>query len=110
LGVRFSHRPRLHLRADGVGLVGHAGSHLLAELAERSGLVQGHFKALVPLAMRHRPHDPVRVLVDLAVTLADVGECIAVPATFLQQPDPFGQVASTPNRLAGAGLGRGADA
>jgi hypothetical protein len=93
-----------------VGLVGHAGSHLLAELAERSGLVQGHFKALVPLAMRHRPHDPVRVLVDLAVTLADVGECIAVPATFLQQPDPFGQVASTPNRLAGAGLDRGAAA
>jgi hypothetical protein len=34
--------------------------------------------------------------VDLAVTLANGGECIAGLATLRQQPDLFGQVASTP--------------
>jgi hypothetical protein len=68
----------------------------LAESAERIGLIQGHVKALVPLAMRHRPHDPGRALLDLAATLAEVGECIAVLATFQPQPDPFAQAASTP--------------
>jgi hypothetical protein len=36
------------------------------------------------------------VLVDLAVTLADGGECISDPATLRQQPELFGKVASTP--------------
>jgi hypothetical protein len=77
-------------------LVGHAGSRLLAELAERSGLSQGLSKALGPLVKRRRRHDPGRVLVDLAVTLADGGECIADLATLRQQLDLFGEVASTP--------------
>src|SRR5487761_1733777 len=96
LRVKFSDRPRLRVRADGSGLVGHAGSRLLAELAERSGLSQGLSKTLAPLVKRRRRHDPGRVLVDLAVTLADGGECIADLATLRQQPDFFGQVASTP--------------
>jgi hypothetical protein len=45
---------------------------------------------------RRRRHDPGQVLADLAVTLADGGECIADLATLRQQPDLFGQVASTP--------------
>jgi hypothetical protein len=68
----------------------------LAELAERSGLDAEISKALAPLVKRPRRHDPGRVLVDLAVTLADGGECIADLATLRQQPDLFGQVASTP--------------
>ena len=96
LRVKFSDRPRLRVEADGSGLVGHAGSRLLAELAERSGLDQGLSKALGPLVKRRRRHDPGRVLVDLAVTLADGGECIADLATLRQQPDLFGEVASTP--------------
>jgi hypothetical protein len=96
LRVKFSDRARLRVRTDGAGLVGHAGSRLLAELAERSGLDAEISKALAPLAKRRRRHDPGRVLVDLAVTLADGGECIADLATLRQQPDLFGQVASTP--------------
>lgn len=46
LRVKFNDRPRLRVSADGAGLVGHAGSRLLAELAERSGLDQGLSKAL----------------------------------------------------------------
>jgi hypothetical protein len=96
LRVKFSDRPGLRVEADGSGLVGHAGSRLLAELAERSGLSQGLSKALGPLVKRRRRHDPGRVLVDLAVTLADGGECIADLATLRQQLDLFGEVASTP--------------
>ena len=96
LRVKFSDRPRLRVRTDGAGLVCHAGSRLLAELAERSGLDAEISKALAPLVKRPRRHDPGRVLVDLAVTLGDGGECIADLATLRQQPDLFGQVASTP--------------
>ena len=65
-------------------------------MAERSGLDAEISKALAPLVNRRRRHDPGRVLVDLAVTMADGGECIADLATLRQQPDLFGQVASTP--------------
>ena len=51
---------------------------------------------MTPLVKRRRRHDPGQVLADLAVTLADGGECIADLATLRQQPDLFGQVASTP--------------
>lgn len=74
---------------------GSLGGRLLSEVAERSGLEGKFSKTLAPLAQRRR-HDPGRVLMDLAVTLADGGECIADLATLRQQPDLFGQVASTP--------------
>src|ERR1035437_8142268 len=90
LRVKFSDRPRLRVSADGAGLVGHAGSRLLAELAERSGLDQGLSKALAPLVKRRRRHDPGRVLADLAVTLAHGGEYIADLAPLRQPPDLFG--------------------
>jgi hypothetical protein len=38
LGVEFNHRPVVVVGADGEGLVDDAGSRLLAELADRSGL------------------------------------------------------------------------
>ncbi len=94
--VKFNHRPRVVVRADGEGLVGHAGSRLLAELAERVGLEAELSKALAPLAKRRRRHNPARVLVDLAITLADGGECISDLAVLRQQPELFGKVASTP--------------
>src|ERR1039458_4405308 len=75
LGVKSSHRPRLGVSADGAGLVGHAGSWLLAEVAERGGLDAGLSKALAGLAKRRRRHDRGRVLVDLAVTLTAAVAC-----------------------------------
>ncbi len=93
--VKSNYRPRVPVRADGAGLVGHAGSRLLAEVAERSGLEAALSRALAPMAKRVRRHDPARVLVDLAITLAAGGECISDLAVIRQQPDLFGQVAST---------------
>jgi hypothetical protein len=96
LGVKFNRRPGVVVRGDGEGLVGHAGSRLLAELAERSGLEAELSKAVWGMARRARLHSPAGVLVDLAVTLADGGECISDLATLRQQPELFGRVASTP--------------
>ncbi|MHB8395465.1 MAG: IS1380 family transposase [Candidatus Dormibacteria bacterium] len=94
--MKFNHRPRVVVRADGARLVGHAGSRLLAEVAERSGLEAALSRALAPMVKRVRRHDPARVLVDLAATLADGGECISDLTVLRQQPELFGQVASNP--------------
>jgi hypothetical protein len=80
--------------ADGQGLVGHAGVRLLADLAERSGLEGALGTALRPLRQRRRRHEPGSVLVDLAVTLADGGDCLSDLQVLRNQPGLFGEVAS----------------
>jgi hypothetical protein len=65
---------------DGTGVVSHAGARLLADLAEVAGLRAGFSAALGGLRRRDSGHDPGRVLTDVAVLLADGGECISDPA------------------------------
>lgn len=74
---RTSSRPKIVVSADGRGVVGHAGTRLLADLADASGLTGAVSDALAPLRQRASGHDPGRVAVDLAVMLADGGEAIA---------------------------------
>ena len=69
-------RPRLVVSADGRGVVSHAGSRLLADLAEVTGLTSAFTSALRRLRPRGTGHAPGRVAVDLAVMLADGGETI----------------------------------
>jgi DDE family transposase len=102
-------RARFDVTADGDGLVGHAGVVLLVELADRLGLPA----ALDRWAGREQPgrarHRAGKVLADLAVMLADGGDCLSDLAALRDQPGLFGPVASTPTawraleRLAGAG-------
>jgi hypothetical protein len=80
--------------ADGRGVVGHAGVLLLADLADRAGLTGGFGDALAGLRRRNAGHDPGRVAVDLAVTLADGGEAIADLAVLRDQGELFATVAS----------------
>ena len=97
--------------ADGTGVVSHAGTALLRELAERSGLRAEYSAALEGLRRRGGGHDPGQVLVDLAVMLADGGEAIGDIAALGDQPDLHGPVASPATAwrvLAGAGAGAGA--
>jgi hypothetical protein len=54
-------------------VVGHAGTRLLADVADATGLTRGFSEALAWLRMRRSGHDPGRVAVDLAVMLADGG-------------------------------------
>jgi hypothetical protein len=80
---------------DGTGVVSHAGARLLAELAEVTGLRAGFSDALGVLRRRESGHDPGRVLTDVAVMLADGGECISDLAVLRDQVGVFGPVAST---------------
>ena len=93
---RSRRRPSLKVAADGHGLVSHAGARLLADLAERSGLGADLSAALAPLVKAPRRHAPGEVLVDLAVMLADGGECVLDLKTLRGQPGLFGEVASQP--------------
>jgi hypothetical protein len=84
---------RFEVTTDGTGVVGHAGAALLRELADRLGLTGalGWRQA----GSRRRHLDAV-VLRDLAVMLADGGDCLSDLAALRDQPELFGQVASTP--------------
>ena len=62
---------KLTVRADGTGQVGHAGSALLAGVADRVGLTRALSGAMAPTRERRSAHDPGVVLRDLAVMLAD---------------------------------------
>ncbi|MEV8099831.1 IS1380 family transposase [Kitasatospora sp. NPDC085879] len=89
-------RPKLVVTADGHGVVSHAGSRLLADLADATSLTSVFTEALRRLRPRGTGHDPGRVAVDLAVMLADGGEAIRDLAVLRDQHQVFGSVASTP--------------
>lgn len=91
-----STRPRLKVTDDGRNVANHVGSRLVADLADALGLTAGLSAAMAPTKQRRRGHDRGRVLVDLAVSIADGGETISELAVLRDQPDLFGQVASTP--------------
>jgi hypothetical protein len=75
-------------------VVGHAGTRLLADIAEVTGLSSGFVDALGGLRQRRPVHEPGRVAVDVAVMLADGGEAISDLAVLRHQPALFGPVAS----------------
>jgi len=77
-----------------MGIVSHAGTALLRELAERTGLRAEYSAAAHGIRRRGGGHDPGQVLVDLEVMLADGGEAIADVAALADQPDLHGPVAS----------------
>jgi hypothetical protein len=85
---------KLVVRADGTGQVGHAGSALLAAVADRVGLTRSLSGAMAPTRQRRSAHDPGVVLRDLAVVLADGGDCLADLGALRDQLDLFGGVAS----------------
>src|SRR5215212_8647081 len=76
------------------GLVSHAGAALLAEAADRLGLTDALSRALAPMLERRGRHDPGRVVCDLAVMLADGGDCLADLRAVRDQQPLFGPVAS----------------
>ena len=88
--------PALKVTPDGKGIAAHVGSRLLAEMAEVTGLSAAMSEAMAPTVVRRRRHDPGQVLVDLAVTIADGGDCLSDLAVLRNQPSLFGAVASTP--------------
>ncbi len=87
---------RFEVTCDGDGIAGHAGAALLGELADRLGLTAAlGWQAGRTQTSRHR-HGAGVVLRDLAVLLADGGDCLSDLAVLREQPELFGPVASTP--------------
>jgi hypothetical protein len=84
----------VEVTADGEGLVSHAGSALLAQVADKTGLTRTLSLRLSSMKERRSGHDPGRVVRDLAVMLADGGECLSDLGGLRDQLALFGEVAS----------------
>jgi hypothetical protein len=74
--------------------VSHAGAGLLGEVADRVGLTRELSSALSGMRERRGRHDPGRVIRDLAVMLADGGDCLSDLRAVRDQEPLFGAVAS----------------
>jgi hypothetical protein len=71
------------------------GMHLLGEIADRVGLSSG-YSAAVPWTGERAPgQDRGRLLAQVAVMLAGGGECVSDLAALRDQPELFGDVASS---------------
>lgn len=80
--------------ADGEGLISRAGTALLVELADRAELTSALSSALAGTRERRSAYDPGRVLVDVAVMLADGGVCVTDLDAYRGQERLFGARAS----------------
>ena len=85
--------PHVEVSAKGPHLTSRAGTVLLSALADRLGLTEGLTKAL-RVHTRLVRHEPGRVVRDLAVLLADGGDCLADLGALRDQEALFGAVAS----------------
>jgi hypothetical protein len=95
LKVMRNGRPvTVEVTSDGAGLVSHAGTALVAQVADKVGLTAALSLRLAGLKQRRRGHDPGRVIRDLAVMLADGGECVSDLGAVREQEVLFGGVAS----------------
>jgi hypothetical protein len=84
----------VEVTSDGAGLVSHAGTAVIAQVADKVGLTAALSLRLAAIKQRRRGHDPGRVIRDLAVMLADGGECVSDLGAVREQNALFGAVAS----------------
>lgn len=87
-------RPKIIVSADGDGVVSHVGSRLLADVADRTTLTGQLSDTLDRLRRPRTRHDPGRVLVDMAVAVADGASTLSDVAILADQAAVFGPVAS----------------
>src|SRR5665213_3169345 len=87
---------RVEVTANGKNLVSHAGTALLAELADRSGLTRAMSAAMGDCGISWHTHDPGVVLTHLAISIADGADCLSDIAGLREQQELFGPVASIP--------------
>ena len=88
--------PAVQADAAAVGVVSQAGGVALLETVRASGLDRKLSDALSPWRKPTAVHDPGKVLLDLAVSLALGGDCLADIAVLREQPGVYGPVASDP--------------
>lgn len=88
--------PHVSASANGTGIVSHAGAVLLLRTAEKTGLTTALTTELARFRKPLARHDPGKILLDLAVSLALGGDCLADINQLRAQPELFGTVASDP--------------
>ena len=88
--------PSVGADAAAVGVVSHAGGVALLETVRAAGLDRALSEGLSPWRKPAAVHDPGKVLLDLAVSLALGGDCLADVAVLREQPRVYGPVASDP--------------
>jgi Transposase DDE domain group 1 len=93
---RSGRYPRLTVDGHGSSVVPNAGAVLLVRTAEAAGLDAALSRALERWRRPLARHDPGKVLLDLAVSLAVGGDCLADLAQLRTAPEVFGSVASDP--------------
>jgi hypothetical protein len=88
--------PRLAVDGQGKKVVSGAGGVLLTRTAAAVGLDSALSEKLSPWRRPTARHDPGKVLLDLAMSLAIGGDCLADVAQLRAHPQVFGPVASDP--------------
>ena len=88
--------PRVQVDVAPSAAVGQAGGVLLTETVRATGLDQALSAALAPWRRPLARHDPGKIVLDLALTLALGGDCLADVATVRAEPGVYGPVASDP--------------
>jgi hypothetical protein len=101
---------RVVVTSDGVGVVSHVGSMLVAELADRLGFTMAASEVMAEGSKRSRRHDPGVVLTQMAVMLVDGGDCLSDLQSLRNQPELFGEVASHPTAWRAVSSGWAAEA
>jgi hypothetical protein len=80
--------------SGGGPIVSNAGLALLTRAATRTGLAEALSAALAGWRLAGSVHDPAKMLVDMAVTVAAGGDCLSDTAMLRNQPGLAGRVAS----------------
>src|SRR5512133_3719738 len=93
---RSGSRARVKVSADGKGVVSHAGSALLRELATETGLAGAVSGALLDTYRGVPLHMPGQVFADLAVAIADGVDAVTGIEVLRDREGLFGPVASMP--------------
>ncbi|MGO4958488.1 transposase, partial [Luteococcus sp. Sow4_B9] len=86
--------PRLRVDHANVAAAGQAGGVLLTRTVETSGLGQVLSQALAPWRKPLAKHDPAKVIVDLAISLALGGDACRDAALLRSEPGVYALVAS----------------
>lgn len=88
--------PSLNVDSTAKRVVSHAGAVLLPATAVKVGLDRELSAALRPWMRPMAVHNPGKVLLDLAISVAMGGDCLADIAQVRSEPAVFGLVASDP--------------
>ena len=88
--------PRLNIATSTTAAVGQAGGVLLTETIRATSLDQALGEGLARWRKPNAVHDPAKVVLDLAITLALGGDTLADIAVLRSEPGLYGPVASDP--------------